>query len=144
MSSTPYESGDLVLRLYEQRREPLMREARDWVLRSFRPATADDVLATLASPRGAHYRMVVGYWDMAAALVVHGAIQAELFRDAHPEMYATFALVAPVLDDLRTRIGDPDYLRSFERVVRRTPGVEARLRRLHEQLFAHAETDDEA
>ena len=68
---TPFESAQLVLKLFELRREPTLREARNWWLREFHPETIDDVRKVLQSDRNASYRMVVGYWDMACSLVTH-------------------------------------------------------------------------
>ena len=74
--STPYENADLLMRLYDLRREAKLRDARDWVIRSFNPGSPEDYTAALASEDSAKVRMVFGYWDMAASFVVHGAITA--------------------------------------------------------------------
>lgn len=137
--STPYESARLNLKLFELRRDPLLREARTWFLRTFHPESVDDVVAVLSGPDNAKCRMVLGYWDMAASLVGHGAIDAASFRDAHPEILATFAKVRPFLADLRRLNNAPDYLRHTERVVIGFPNAEARLQALRERSGALAE-----
>ena len=72
------------------RREPVLREARDWFLREFNPETFTEVLALLGGTRNASFRMVLGYWDMAASLVTTGAIDGDAFRAAHGEIFGTF------------------------------------------------------
>src|SRR5438045_1344470 len=75
------ESADLILKLYDLRREDKMREARNWIF-SFNPTTVDEYWATMMDPQvGGYLRMVTSYWDMAASLVNHGAIDAEMFND---------------------------------------------------------------
>jgi hypothetical protein len=136
--SSPYESGQLILKLYELRQDPALRKAREWFLRDFHPESAADVAAVLAlGEREPLYRMVTDYWDMAASLATHGAIDAEMFRDANPEIVAAFAKVRPFLAELRATIGIPEYLQHVERVVLDMPRAEARLVTLREQ-FAEA------
>src|ERR671931_1863997 len=98
---SPFESARLIPRLYELRREPVLREARAWFLRDFNPTTAEECLAVARGERNAWFRMVLGYWDMAASLVTFGAIDAAMFRAANTEIMATFAKVEPFLSRLR-------------------------------------------
>ena len=79
--STPHESAQSLMQLYELRREAKLREARSWVIRSFNPASAEDVGVVMQTDEYVYVRMVVGYWDMAASFVVHGAIDAAMFRE---------------------------------------------------------------
>ena len=90
---TPFESAQLNLQLFELRREPVLREARDWFLREFNPESFADLVAAASGERNASFRMVLGYWDMAASLVTTGAIDAEAFRAAHSEIFATFSKI---------------------------------------------------
>ncbi|MEO7795742.1 MAG: hypothetical protein ABIV06_13310 [Thermoanaerobaculia bacterium] len=131
---TPYESAQLILKLYELRREPLMREARNWFLREFHPATIEDVRAVLVSPDSGKYRMVVGYWDMAASLVSHGAIDRQMFLDANSEMIACFAKVHPLLADIRANAQTPTLGKHFEALVMSVPDIEPRLEMLRERF----------
>ena len=73
-----YEDAQLVLKLYELRREEKLRAARDWFISKFFPQTADDVTA-LTGTENAYYRMVTTYWEMAASFVVRGILNADLF-----------------------------------------------------------------
>src|SRR5215472_6636237 len=99
--STPFESALLNLKLFDLRREPVLREARAWFIRDFDPQTLAELGTVISSDRNASFRMVVGYWDMAASLVTSGAIEADAFRAAHGEIFLTFAKVQPFLDDIR-------------------------------------------
>ena len=63
---TPFESAQLNLQLFELRREPVLREARAWFLREFNPESFADVVALARGERNASFRMVLGYWNMAA------------------------------------------------------------------------------
>jgi hypothetical protein len=90
---TPFESAQLNLQLFDLRREPILREARAWFLREFNPESFADVVALARGERNASFRMVLGYWDMAASLVTTGAIDADAFRAAHGEIFATFSKI---------------------------------------------------
>ena len=94
---TPFESATLNLRLFELRREEVLREARSWYFADFNPETFAEFAAIVSGPRNASFRMVLGYWDMAASLVTTGAIDADAFRAAHGEMFGTFCKVQPFL-----------------------------------------------
>src|SRR5262249_46239448 len=98
---TPYESASLNLKLFELRREPVLREARDWFLRDFNLESVGDVVAILKGDRNASFRMVLGYWDMAASLVTTGAIDAGAFLAAHSEVFGTFCKIQPFIAELR-------------------------------------------
>ena len=100
-----------------------MREARDWFLREFNPESFDELVALVSGERNASFRMVVGYWDMAASLVTTGAIDADAFLTAHGEVFATFSKIHPFLADLRQTSGELDFCKHVEAVVMgcRTP-----------------------
>src|SRR6476620_106628 len=119
---TPFESARLNLQLFDLRREPVLREARAWFLADFNPDTIEDVMAALAGGRNASFRMVLGYWDMAASLVTTGAIDTEAFLAAHSEIFATFSKIHPHLDEIRTTSGEPDFCKHIETVVLSAPG----------------------
>ena len=89
--SSPFNSGLLNLQLFDLRREPVLREARAWFLRDFNPSSFGEFVAVVRGERNASFRMVLGYWDMAASLVTTGAIDAAAFLAAHGEIYATFS-----------------------------------------------------
>lgn len=88
--------ADLILKLYDLRREPLMRKARHFVAFGFQPKSMDDIKAVaqgVGSDENAYWRQVLSYWEMAASMVLHGAVDADLFCDSQGEglfLYAKF------------------------------------------------------
>ena|SRR5215218_300739 len=138
LMSTPFESGLLNLRLFELRREPVLREARAWFLRDFNPESFEELVTLLAGERNASFRMVLGYWDMAASLVTSGAIDRDAFLGAHSEVFGTFSKIHPLLAQLRTATNEPDFCRHLEAVVLAAPDAEAILMRRRVALRAVA------
>ena len=129
---TPYESATLLIRLYELRREPTMREARNWFSREFNPSSFDDVMQALMGPNSGHFRMVISYWDMAASFVLNGAIDEQMFNDANGEQIGVFAKLEPFLDEYRQRLGNSKYLSQLEQVIMRRPGAKEQLAGIRE------------
>jgi hypothetical protein len=127
------EDAQLILKLYDLRREAVMREARNWFF-SFNPQSAEDFLEVLMSEKSGHYRMVVSYWDMAASLVNNGAIDAQMFNDANGEHIFVYAKVEPFLADLRAQFGNPEFLLHLERLVKQIPNIEERLTVIRERI----------
>src|SRR5690242_15118560 len=105
-------AAGLLLKLYELRTEPALRQARSWFTFEFHPSSARDVLSTCLGPghESAPYRMVTSYWDMAASLVTQGAIPAEMFNAANTEHFAVYAKLRPYLAEVRAATNYPDYL----------------------------------
>lgn len=135
---TPFESAQLNLKLFELRREPVLREARAWFTRDFNPETFEEFMAVLQTERNPSFRMVVGYWDMAASLVTTGAIDGDSFRAAHGEIFATFSKLHPFLADLRKARSQPGLFSHLETVVMAAPDAIATLERLRNSLRAAA------
>jgi len=123
------QAAAVLLKLYELRTEPALRQARAWFAFEFHPSTARDVLATWLGPghESAPYRMVTSYWDMAASLVNQGAIPAEMFNEANTEHIALYAKLRPFLAEIRSTTKYPDYLWNLERVVGMMPKPEERI-----------------
>lgn len=132
--ATPFESAQLILKLFELRRDPLLREARTWFIRQFHAETIDDVKAVLASEHNPKLRMVVGYWDMAASLVTHGAIDRQMFLDANSEIFATFSKIHPLLSEIRGIAAMPGFAKHLEAIVLSVPDVEPRLEAMRQRF----------
>ena len=135
---TPFESASLNLQLFELRREPVLREARDWFLREFNPESFTELVALVSGERNASFRMVIGYWDMAASLVTTGAIDGDAFRAAHGEIFGAFSKLQPFLAELRAVSGEPDICKHMESVIFADPTAEAKLARRREAMRAAA------
>ncbi len=118
---TPFESAQLLLQLYELRREPVLREARKWWLADFTPESIDEFAILVTGDRNPSYRMVAGYWDMAASFVTFGAIDPQMFRAAGGEIMATTAKILPLLPQIRERAKAPEFYGHAERFVRGQP-----------------------
>ncbi len=125
--STPYESADLLLKLYDQRREPVLRAAREWFFHRFDPQSANEVFAVWIGSESASYRMVTTYWEMAASFVAYHAIDPAMFHAANTEYVAVIAKLGSFLPELRRLSGVPDYLRYLETLVLSLPDAEVRL-----------------
>jgi len=136
---TPFESAQLNLQLFDLRRERLLRAARDWFVREFNPETFAELIEIISGERNTAFRMVLGYWDMAASLVTTGAIDGDTFRAAHGEIFATFSKIHPFLAELRAGSGEPDICKHMESVVMAAPDAEAILFRRREAIRAFAE-----
>ena len=112
--------ADLILKLYDLRREPEMRKARDWYFREFNPDTFADFQAALFGEHSGHLRMVVTYWDMAAALVNKGAISLELFTETNGEYMGVFMKIEPILPEIRATL-NPKFAANIEKLIDATP-----------------------
>lgn len=120
--------ADLILKLYDLRREAVMRNARRYMGGEFWPASADDVIALLsnpADPNNAFIRQVLGYWDMAASLVVFGTLNEALFVENAGEMFFYYAKIKPFLKQIRERF--PTAMLNIEKVAERTPQARRKL-----------------
>lgn len=115
------ESAELILKLYDLRRETTMRDARSWIMSFFPESAAEIMKAMIAEETGARYRMVVSYWDMAASLVNHGAIDEEMFADAHGEHLVVFSKIEPFLAEIRETMNSPKYLKNLETLIMKMP-----------------------
>jgi hypothetical protein len=142
--------AELILKLYELRRDETMRKARDWFFLEFNPESVADFNRVMMSEHSGHLRMVMSYWDMAAALVNHGAISSELFNDTNGEHLSVFAKLEPILSDIRNGTG-PQFLRSLEKLVDATPNgrdrliaIRQRTRSIRSQLASRQHEPDQA
>jgi len=137
--SSSYESADLLMKLYDLRREPAMREARAWFAAEFNPGSFDEVKQAIQGPKSAQFRMVSSYWDMAASFVNHGSIDERMFNDANGEQYVVFAKIEPFMAPYREMMGNPNALLHLEKVVMKTPGAADRLASIRTRFKAMAE-----
>lgn len=139
--ATP-QDAELILKLYELRRDETMRKARNFVILEFFPQSAADVQALFADrerpERNAYFRQVISYWDMAAALVNHGAIDRDLFFDTNGEFLVVWMKVADMIADLRAFFG-PQFLVNLEKLVAQYPNVTERMELIKARFKALAE-----
>jgi hypothetical protein len=130
--------AELLLKLYELRREAEMRKARNWFL-SFWPESAEDYLKVgmaMGSQENAWLRQVTSYWEMVASLVTHGTINRELFLEPSfsGEMFVVFSKVEPFVKDLREKMKSPTAFTNIEKLIMSTPETTARFKGLKERM----------
>jgi hypothetical protein len=119
MLATPADA-EIILRLYELRTEAEMRRARAWIAGEWWPTTVEEYFAVAGNPKDPHnawFRQVITYWEMAAAMVLHGAVSAELFVDCNGEGFFLLAKFAPILEEIRER--NPGFLTKTSELVTR-------------------------
>ena len=114
--------AQLIMQLYDLRREAEMRRARNWWFTQFWPKNADDFMKIAFTPGSQEnnwLRQVSGYWSMAASFVLHGALNADLFLQpaVSGEMFIVFAKVHPFLKELREKAGDPQLFGNIENLI---------------------------
>jgi hypothetical protein len=114
--------AQLILQLYDLRREAEMRKARNWWLVTFWPESAEDFMKigmAMGTQENNWLRQVGGYWNMAAGLVEHGTLNRELFLEPSfsGEMFVIYAKVRPFLKDLREKMKNPRMFSNVESVI---------------------------
>ncbi len=135
---TPFESAQLNLKLFEMRREAVLRESRTWFLQDFNPLTFAELTELAGGARNVNFRTVLSYWEMACSLVTTGAIDATAFLAAHNEIVATFSKVHPFLAEIRTASEEPLFCKHMEQVVMSMPDAEAVMHRRRERIRSAA------
>lgn len=116
-------SAELILKLYELRREDKMREARNWFI-SFFPESVEDIMKAMIDPEtSAKYRMVTSYWDMAASFVNLGAIDETMFMASGGESWVVFSKITPFIEGVRETLGNPNVLKHLEDLLLRQPNA---------------------
>jgi hypothetical protein len=121
--NTKQKDVELILKLYELRRDESMRRARAWYITEFNPQSASDIVKLMVGgfESSANYRMVTSYWDMAASFVNNGGIDEKMFLEANTEHLVIFAKIEPFIAKVREIFGEPDYLIQLERLVMKIP-----------------------
>jgi len=136
-SQPTHHDAELILKLYDLRREPVMREARAYY--ASLPPTEENFLKVVANPaskESSYVRQVVGYWEMAAALVNHGTLNNALAFDTLQEMHFVYAKIKPFLPILREKTNTPDFLANMQRYAEGTEESRARLARVQARIAA--------
>jgi hypothetical protein len=134
MLATPADA-DIILKLYELRTEAVMRQARAWV-GSFWPKSPADYFAVMdnpADPHNAYLRQVTSYWEMAATMVLHGAVSAELFVDCNGEGFFLLAKFAHILEAIREK--NPGFMAKTSELINRFSAAAQR----YEMVLKHIE-----
>ena len=126
MSKKPTSAdAELILKLYDLRREAEMRKARNWWIVNFWPESAEDFMKVgmaMGTPENNWLRQVGGYWNLAAGLVEHGTLNRELFLEPSfsGEMFLIYAKVRPFLKELREKMKNPKIFSNVESLINST------------------------
>ncbi len=140
MSQATYHDAELVLKLYDLRREAVMRQARDFFA-NFSPSSFEEMMAVVGAfgtKENAYVRQVLTYWETVASLIVHGTLNAELAQDTLGEMYFVYARIQPFVKQMRETMKSPEFLQNLEKVAEGTPEARERLKRMQERMAEFA------
>ncbi len=134
-----HHDAELILKLYDLRRETEMRKARNWVGGDFWPSTYDELYAAISqmgSDQNRYWRQVVSFWEMAAALVLHGSINEDLFLESavSGEMFFVFAKFKPLLSEIREKMHSPEFLANSEKLIHKTEATRKRLEMFEKRI----------
>ena len=130
--------AQLILQLYNLRREPVMRVARKFMVSEFWPQNYDEfkaVLTAYGTEPNAWFRQVLTYWNMAAAMVLQGAVNEELFFATNGEPYFLWAKFGEYLPQARKDQIDPEFLQHLEKLTSK-PAAKKRIKGLQARLEA--------
>jgi hypothetical protein len=118
MAQATYDDVNLILRLYDLRREETLRAARTWFVKHCRVKTFAELneLCPMGSDTNAYFRQAVSYWDMAASFVTAGVLNQTLFFESNRELLFFWIRLQPVIGEIRAAYSDPNYLKNLEKV----------------------------
>lgn len=111
-----HHDAELLLRLYEMRREEKLRQAREWFVGKFQAATFEEMVQKYppGSQENAYLRMAASYWDMAASIVNHGLIKQEFFFENTAEFWIIWQKIKPLAPAARSAFQNPFYWKNLE------------------------------
>jgi hypothetical protein len=145
-----HEQAKLHLQVYDLRREPRLRQARDWFQQNYRAETMEEAMKIGApgTETGTNLGMVMGYWEQACALLNYGLLHEDLFFETSGEFFNVWELLKPVATQFREAFKDPTMLSHLERAAKRfeqwkeerSPGHIAMMREYMKQERAKAKS----
>jgi hypothetical protein len=144
MSQINYDEVNLMLRLYDLRREPRLRQARSWFVENFHPQSPEDMMQKYpqSSEENTYIRMVISYWEMVASIVNRGLINDELFFESNGELWVVWDRMRAVVPTWRSAFKNPLLFSNIEEACKRleawrekrSPGSSAAMRQMMSQL----------
>jgi hypothetical protein len=116
MREVTHDQANLLLRLYELRREPRLREAREWYVKHFTPTTTEDAMRICPpnSPESVSMRMVLSYWEMVCNMVNRGLIEEDFFFENTGEQWLVWERFKPVAAAFRAMFKNPNAYKHLE------------------------------
>ena len=138
------EQGRLFLQVFEERREPRLRQARDWFFHNFFADNIDEVMRIAApgSEGGTNFMMVASYWDQTCALLNYGLLHEDLFFETTGEFFGVWERLKPTIEEGRKRFSNKIFLSNLEKAANRfeswmeerTPGAIGAMRNMQQQM----------
>jgi len=147
MATKPtHEQAQLQLQIYEMRREPRLREARDWFFKNYFADNLDDAMriAPPGTDAGTSLMMVFGYWEQACALLDYGLLHEDFFFETNGEFFGVWQRAKPTIEQARQRFVNKLFLAHTEKAANRyetwietrSPGHVAAMRQWEQQMRA--------
>ena len=120
-TTSTYDDANMILRLYELRREERMRVARRWYAEKFAPYSLDEFrkLCPMGSEENASFRQVSYYYEMVASFITSGVLNEDLYFQSGGELFLVFTRLEPFLGELREAFKNPGVYRNLEAVAGR-------------------------
>ncbi|HEY6352554.1 MAG TPA: hypothetical protein VI636_24420 [Candidatus Angelobacter sp.] len=140
-SKATAQDAGLILKLYDLRREPVIRKARDFMTSQFWPQNYGEfkaVVVAFGTEQNAWFRQVWTYWDMACAMVLNGAINEDLFFQTNGEPFFLYAKFKPFFEQIRKDLNSPELMAHVEELANKTAEAKERVKRLEARIAARA------
>src|SRR5215207_8479804 len=151
MATKPtHEQAQLHLQVYDLRREPRLRQARDWFQQNFRADTLEEAMKIAApgTEGGTNFGMVIGYWEQACALLNYELLHEDLFFETSGEFFFIWETMKTIVPQFREQFKEPNMLKNLEETSKRfeewqnqrSPGHIAAMREWMQQERAKAKS----
>jgi len=145
MATKPtFEQAKLHLEVYDMRREPRLRQARDWFFSKYFANTFDEAMRIAApgTEGGTNYMMVVSYWEQACALLNYDLLHEDLFFETSGEFFGVWERIKPTIEEGRKQFSSKIFLANLEKAAKRyetwieqrSPGNIAAMRKMMDQM----------
>jgi len=144
MANPTFEQAQLQLKLYDLRREPKLRQARDWYWQNYWADSLDEAMrvAPMGTEAGTFFMMVVSYWDQACAYLNYGLLHEDLFFETSGEFFVVWERLKPSIAEGRKRWSNPLFMANLEKAAnrfeawseKRAPGQIAAMRQMMQQM----------
>src|SRR5437016_4093866 len=135
------QDAQLILELYDLRREAVMRKARTFLVSEFWPSSYDEfkaVSSAFGTEHNAYLRQVITYWETAAIMVLDGIINEDLFFKTNGEPYFLWAKYKAFVPQARKDFDSPDYMFYMERLANKSAQAKDRVKHLEGRIKARA------
>lgn len=145
MASNPtHEQAQLHLQIYEERRDPRLRQARDWFFTNYFADTLDEAMrvAPMGTEAGTSLMMVISYWDQACAMLNYGLLHEDLFFETSGEFFGVWERIKPTMQEGRERFSNKLFAAHIEKAAgrfetwaeKRSPGLVTSMRQMNQQM----------